>query len=275
MSLANLMLNLELGLDNRHLIRVGGQLADRFDANLTGIVACTPITMPYGDGYINGDLLKEEMDRAKTEISALEVEFRSLLSERANRLVWRSSSLCSSIADFVANEAVSADVLLVASSEHIESASTRHMNNADVLLQLGRPMLLIPRELTDIRLQVIMIAWKDTMESRRAIYDALPFLKYAHQVILMEIVDKDELELIRTKHQLVIEWLALHQIKADSLIINATGDDTESLRKTTSEMKIDLLIAGAYGHSRLREWVIGGMTREIMRSQSYCSFISH
>jgi len=269
------MVNLELGLDNHNLMNVVGQLAEIFEANIIGIVGCTPITMPYGDGYINGDLMKEELDQAQAEILALEGEFRKTLQARANHIEWRSSTLCSSIADFVTTEACSADVLIVTAADHIEAASTRHMNNGDVLLQLGRPMLLIPKEWSHLHLQTIMIAWKDTMESRRAIYDALPLLKYATQVILMEIVAKDEQDIIQAQHELVIGWLTLHQIKATSMVIISSGDDTEKLRATALEMKVDLLVAGAYGHSRLREWVIGGMTREIMRSQIYCSLISH
>ncbi|MFZ6692501.1 universal stress protein [Undibacterium sp. SXout20W] len=275
MSYANFMVNLELGLDNHNLMNIAGQLAEVFEANIIGIVGCCPMIMPYGDGYINGDLMKEELDQSQAEIVALEAEFRKSLRARANHLEWRSSTICSSIADFVATEASSADVLIVTASEHIESGTTRHMNNGDVLLQLGRPMLLVPKDYRQLHLQTIMIAWKDTMESRRAVYDSLPLLRYASKVFLMEITSKEEQALVQARHQLVIEWLAIHQIKATSLVIVGDGDEAEKLKSTALEMNVDLLVAGAYGHSRLREWVIGGMTREIMCSQIYCSLISH
>ena len=275
MTYANLMVNLELGADNHNLIRVTGQLAERFNANVIGVVGCSPMQMPYGDGYINGDLMKDEFDRTQAEMLVLETEFRTSLQSIAGSLSWRSSAICSSIADYVVGEACIADLLIAKAADHVESESTRHMNNGDVLMQLGRPMMLVPASCRELHLQTMMIAWKDTMESRRAIYDALPMLKKATKVILMEITPIDEENNIKEQHAVVIEWLARHQIKAISLTIVAADDEAERLREIATEMNVDLLVAGAYGHSRIREWVAGGMTREILQSQTYCSMLSH
>ena len=275
MTYENLMVNLELGTDNHNLILVTGQLAERLNANVIGIVACTPMQMPYGDGYINGDLMKEELDRAQAEMHVLEAEFRSSLRMISDRISWLSTAICPSIADFVLSEACIADLLITKATDHLESASSRHMNNGDVLMQLGRPMMLVPASCREIQLQTMMIAWKDTMESRRAIYDALPMLKMATTVILMEITSLDEQDSVKVQHAIVIEWLARHHIKASSLPIIASGNDEKKLKEIVTEMNVDLLIAGAYGHSRLLEWVAGGMTREILQSQTYCSLLSH
>ena len=77
MTYATLMVHLELGHPNAGLLKIVGDLAERFHAGVIGIVACQPMQIFYGDGYIPGEVVEQDRDELATEIRAAEQEFRA------------------------------------------------------------------------------------------------------------------------------------------------------------------------------------------------------
>ena len=84
-----------------------------------------------------------------------------------------------------------------------------------------------------------------------------------------------ELEAAKKRLEDVQAWLQAHGIKAGILAAAATGDDAIRLNAIAREHKADLLVAGAYGHSRLREWVLGGVTHDLLLRAERCVLVSH
>jgi nucleotide-binding universal stress UspA family protein len=276
MTYATLMVQLALGQSNTALLQIAGDLAERFHASVIGIAACQPLQVLYGDGYFAADLFDQERDEDEKEIRAAEVEFREALHARANNVEWRSMITFAALSNYLSHEARCADLFI---TNEQQSGSlfdpSRSVNMSDLVMELGRPVLVVPTAVNKFKPDCAMIGWKDTRETRRAIVDALPLLKEANRVIVVEIAAEDALEVARGHLKDVVGWLKQHCIGADSLAMPSIGDDAARLNVIAEEQRADLIVAGAYGHSRLREWVLGGVTRDVLLHAKRCSLVSH
>ncbi len=276
MTYATLMVHLELGHANAVLLRVAGELAQDMNAAVIGIAACRPMTIGYGDGYVSADVI--EMDRAEleTEIAEVKAEFRSALETRVKALDWRSLITFEPLSDFLAREARNADLILTGVDRGRPVLDTsKRVNTADLVMQAGRPVLMVPAGVNRLKLDRVMIGWKDTREARRAAYDALPLLKQAAQVSVVEIAAENEMEAARLHLRDVALWLQRHGVTAKTIASPSVGDDASRLDSIAKEQGADLIVAGAYGHSRLREWVLGGVTRDLLLRENRCALVSH
>jgi nucleotide-binding universal stress UspA family protein len=143
------------------------------------------------------------------------------------------------------------------------------------VLQAGRPVLIVPGTIDKLVLGHVIVAWKDTRETRRAALDALPLLKMAARVTVVEVAAEGDLESARLHLEDVVVWLKRHDIAAALLVSASNGDDTGRLNAIAQEQNVDLIVAGAYGHSRLRELVLGGVTHDLLLCPGRCVLVSH
>ena len=120
-----------------------------------------------------------------------------------------------------------------------------------------------------------MIGWNDTRESRRAVVDALPQFKRAVHVAVVEIAADEDLARARAHVADVVGWLGRHDVVAEAVASLATGDDASQLYDVAREHGADVIVAGAYGHSRLREWALGGVTRDLLMRTDRCTLLAH
>ena len=275
MTYGTLMVHLELGRSNAGLLQIAGDLAERFRAGVIGIAACQPMQIVYGDGFISGDIYEQDRQELDKEMKAAEAEFRSALQTRAATLEWRSTVMFTLLSDYLAREARSADLVITGIASGDLFDSSRSVNTGDLVMRAGRPVLVVPAATGKVKLDRVVVAWKDTREARRAVSDALPLLKGASHVAVVEIAVEEELAAARTQIEDVAGWLNRHGIKAECLTSPSTGDDATALYAVAQDQGADLIVAGAYGHSRLREWALGGVTRDLLLRANWCSLLSH
>ena len=140
---------------------------------------------------------------------------------------------------------------------------------------MGRPVLVVPNAIGHLKLERIVVGWKDSRETRRAIADALPLLKQAAAVSVAEIAVEDAMPEARAHVADVVAWLQGHGIVAQAVASLSTGDDATGLYTIAQDLGADIVAAGAYGHSQLREWVLGGVTRDFLLRSDCCSLLSH
>ncbi len=152
---------------------------------------------------------------------------------------------------------------------------TRRVNIADLVMQAGRPVLIVPQNCTGLKLDHVMVGWKGSRESRRAVADALPLLKLARRVSVVEIAPEHDLPHVRKHIVDVAAWLERHGIAAQAEAFPLLGEDSEHLADLAHEKAADLVVAGAYGHSRVREWVLGGVTMDFLLNPDRCVLASH
>jgi nucleotide-binding universal stress UspA family protein len=149
------------------------------------------------------------------------------------------------------------------------------VNVGDRVMQVGRPVLVVPDAADELNLKQVVIGWKDTRETQRAVFDALPLLKKAAHVAVVEICADDEMAAARKRVEDVAGWLKWHGVVAEPHASPSTGDDASLLNAIAQEQGADIVVAGAYGHSRLREWVLGGVTRDLLLRGQNFSLLSH
>jgi nucleotide-binding universal stress UspA family protein len=134
----------------------------------------------------------------------------------------------------------------------------------------------VPAAVKSLVADHVVIGWKDTREARRAVKDALPFLHQAKRVTVVEVCKKDEMDIARHHVVDVVRYLAQHKIKAESRVeIQAQGSGADQIITLAEDEGADLMVTGAYGHSRLNEWIFGGMTRDLLTSSPICCLMSH
>lgn len=278
MSYATLMVHMQLGQPNESsegLLQIAGDLAERFNAAVIGITACQPMQIAYGEAYYPGDLFEQDRKEIEEEIKKAETVFRDALSTRVKTLEWRSEVTYGLLTDYIAREARSADLVITGSAPPNFPDNTRVVNTGELVLKVGRPAFIVPLPAKKMSLDRVVIGWKDTRETRRAIADALPFLKKAAHVAIAEIADEADRADALKRAQDVVVWLSRHGVKAEALSPLSNGDATAMLIDIARGQNADVIVAGAYGHSRLREWALGGVTRDLLLNTERCTMMSH
>lgn len=276
MTYATLMVHVELGRSNADLLTITADLAERFQAGVIGIAACQPIQYIYGDGFISGEVLEENRTEIEKEAVAAQAEFNALLGGRIADLSWRCAITRGSIADYIADETRNADLLITAPDQTGSLLdNTRHVSMGDLIMRAGRPVLLVPTGAKSLRPEHVLLAWKDSREARRAALDALPLLEMASAVTVLEVAPEADLAEAGKRLDDVVAWLKRHGIPAEPVVERSTGNDAGTIAKVAHERGVGIIVAGAYGHSRLREWVLGGVTADLLLGTNRCSLLSH
>ncbi len=273
MTYSTLLVNLEAGRPNTHLLHTAREVAERFQSGIIGIAACQPLQMLYGDGYAYGDVLEQDGKDIARDVAATEAEFRAALQPHLRHVEWRAAYSVLSLSAFVASEARRADLILTPANPAGAFNANRQTHTGDLIMTAGRPVLIVTP--APVRLDRVLLAWKDTRETRRAADDALPLLRRASHVSVVELAEPSELAEAQARLKDVAAWLATHGIEAECVVSATTGADAQGLSAIADEHGAGVIVAGAYGHSRLREWALGGVTRAMLAQEGRASFLSH
>ena len=274
MTCKTLMAHLDVGQDNSAVLRVAADLGTRLAARVVGVAACQPMQFAAADGYGGGDAMAACQDELHAELRAAEAEFRAALSASGLAVEWRSSYTTEALTHYLAGEARCADLIVTSALATDPFDSTRHTSIGDLVMRAGRPLLMVPRAGAPLAFDRVLVAWKDTREARRAVADAVPLLRLAGHVSVLELAEPDELAEALGRVQDVAQWLGRLGITATPQTIVAQGEPAAQLGAILHERQTDLAVAGAYGHNRLREWAFGGMTRALLKGDR-CVLLSH
>lgn len=139
----------------------------------------------------------------------------------------------------------------------------------ELLFSTGRPVLFLPREdVTRCGGERIVVAWNDSPQAARAIHDSMPFLVQAKKVMLVGIEGGNTDEIVAH---------LTHRGVNVTLCSGIAEDDNPGLEilALCDQHQADMLVMGAYGHSRLREFVLGGATRYILKHQNLAVLMAH
>lgn len=272
MTFATVMVPLDLGAYSLDRLKLAGSLAKRFDARLIGVAAREALPARYyGKGsYLTSDAVEVAYKRVADELTHVETIFQKVTVEQS-RAECRSAR--SDPMAYLVLEARAADLVVVNryDEENNDDWCSR-VEPGELILQLGRPVLVAPPHVDDLAARRIVIAWKDTREARRAVWDGLPFLKAADEVFVVAVGMEPE----ASGAQDVVEHLAQHNIEATTVSepISHAGVVAQILA-IAKRKDADLIIAGAYGHSRMREMMFGSVTRHLLENAPICCLMSH
>jgi nucleotide-binding universal stress UspA family protein len=254
------------------------ELARRTEAHLVGLhvyaaVPAAPVTVPYG-AKVLGSLVAAE----RQETEAIAAAFAEATRNQPFVAEWRAVKVPHvDLAAVVMDHGRAADLIVAGQTDPDWDLSPLMDFPERLALESGRPVLVVPYVGTypDMGRNVV-VAWKPGREAARAVFDALPILEAAETVTILEIKHKGEATDALAPDTTIAAALGRHGIKPvvrSSVAVDiSVGDEILS---RLADFGADLLVMGAYGHSRMRELVFGGATRHIARHMTVPTLFSH
>lgn len=270
MTYASIMVAVDLSAEARERVHIAGHLADDFRARLIGVAAeeasftVPPIGPIPASAYAlaaNNELILNDLKRAHAVFEAA--------AGGRSRIEWRSN--LDFPLPFLIGQAAAAD-LVVVGRKAPSGPLLFSVDPGDLVMHLGRPILVVPPGIDHLDVRRVAVGWKNTREARRAVRDALPFLSRASRVVVVSIDEGQGTDDMAD----VVGFLQAHDIDATATRWETGGAATsEALVEAASEQAADLIVLGAYGHGRLREWVFGGVTRDLLAGAPISCLMSH
>jgi nucleotide-binding universal stress UspA family protein len=247
-------------------------LAARFDAHLVGLFALGAARIPSYALAEAGPVIRDIEERRRGQAArAAEEEFRSAERRGNGKSEWRLSTEDAAAA--VRLSARYADLVILGQPEPGEALARGFVE--EVILSAGRPVLMVPYagRFADAGKRVL-VAWNARREAARAVTDALPLLSRAERVEVVAFgSDGDHGELPGADIAL---FLARHGVKSSAARHSAPGVDIGSqILSRAADVDADLIVMGAYGHSRLRELALGGATRSVLDAMTVPVLMAH
>jgi nucleotide-binding universal stress UspA family protein len=272
MSYATLLVYVNVDHVSKALVSVAADLTDKFSAKLIGLSARAIVPPVVAEVVIVDHGSELEIVQMKKSLAEAGDNFRAAAG--ANRETeWRSALEIPT--DTLIRQARCADLVIIEKSgRSIDFYKAPDPGAA--IIAAGRPFLVVPGGVKILVADHVVIGWKETREARRAIQDALPFLRHAKRVTVIEICESDQKEAAGHQIDDVVLYLARHKVRAEGRVeTRLLGSGADQIIGYAEEEGADLLVTGAYGHSRLNEWIFGGMTRDLLTSSPICCLMSH
>jgi nucleotide-binding universal stress UspA family protein len=273
MSFAALMVHLDAEHDCEPRVQLALDLASRLEAALIGIAG-----MALRPAFVAGEVVvyhePTEYDRrmATARLSEMGKKFLTQ-GQHLKQVEWRSALELPS--ELVVREVRAADLVIVGPTR--TGGNVRDLLEPGViLLRAGRPVLVVPDTLARLPLRRVVVACKDTRECRRAVRDALSLLRQAKEVLVVEIGEDASKSQDKKSVADVAGYLVRHGVVvADEVWRRVRGPAATELLDLVHAEKADLIVAGGYGHSRLGEWIFGGVTHQLLAASPVCCLLSH
>ena len=259
---------------------VAAELASRFSAHLIGLSVSPPLHLIPAGMPGTPDVIVDDARRVayRKDIPDLRHTFLETSQAYGVAAEWRERDAeGASLSRIVLATARRADLIVLAQKDHAWPSSAYLDVDDEVIMGAGRPVLLVPNDgLVSASARRVLVAWSDTREASRATFDALPLLQQAEDVRVVTI-SADEPDASSEERDLdICTALVRHDVKCRATKHITTHDDVgRSLTEQAIAQKADLLVMGCYGHSRLREFVLGGASRYHLRHMIIPVLMSH
>lgn len=254
-------------------VHLSASLADKFGAVLIGISALAIRPPLVAEGDIVEEVVEADLKEMSAKLAGKASWFRGLVDSHHQKREWRP--VFDFPIDALAREARAADLVVIGRTAGPGDAYNS-LDPGKAILRMGRPTLVVPEGVCSLRADHVIIGWKDTREARRAVRDSLPFLHGAGRVTIVEICESGERKGALEHTSDVRLYLERHRVNVGPTILQEQkGSSASQLIQLAQDEDADLLVTGAYGHSRLGEWVFGGMTRDLLVTSPICCLMSH
>jgi nucleotide-binding universal stress UspA family protein len=257
-------------------VDVAAALAAKHGAHLTGL---HPMGSPRMPGYVEVELPRTFLDEQRRQLEGLARQAETRFHEGARRRgiqgEWRADT--GEIVGTTKLHARYADLTVVGQGIDLKDAPyDLTFLPQELALGVGRPVLIVPRYGTFETVgERVLVAWNGSREATRAVHDALPLLKLASSVTVLSI-DPEHDTGDRIPGADIALHLARHGVAAEGM--STVGLDIsvgDLLLSRAADLGADLIVMGAYGHSRVRELVLGGATRHILQHMTVPVLMSH
>ena len=289
MRLRDLQVVLDASPHNAARLAVALDLARANEAHLTGLCPLE-LLFPADLGFALGGYpevlalqaaVEELQSKASAQAAAMEVEFREALRRQGVNGDWRV--VAGPVGAAVVGASRHADLTVIGQADpaHRGPPTGRHMVE-DVLLGAGRPLLILPFAGSfPVIGRNVLIAWTETREAARAVGDALGLIDRDATVTVLTVARPSGLSSGRAETEVPGAEIAAHlarhglAVTAARTVGDGTIHEADMLLSYAADMGADLLVMGGYGHSRVRELTLGGVTRSVLRHMTVPVLMSH
>ncbi len=272
----DIVVNLGLG-ERDHAGDFAITVADTFQAHVLGVAFAYEPIIP---GTVMGGIPPEfiEAQRAESDKRARAATSRFEQAAKRAGISFESLIISASIsgaADKLGRLGRRFDLVVVGQPEREKSVPDEVVDEG-VLFDSGRPVIFVPFiQTTGLKLDRVMVCWDGSRAATRAIADALPFLRKAKQVEIVMVANG------RSKSDEIPgsdlgQHLARHGLKVEVKRITSPDIDVAStILSYAADSSADMIVMGGYGHSRLREFILGGVPRGLLESMTVPALMSH
>lgn len=259
-------------------IDAGMQLAKEHGAEVIGIYPTDGSSHYYDQTIIPQDVRKVLRDRQDEFRDSVQKRFLESAEAAGVKAQWRGPRGAAD--EVLALHARYCDLIIMSKAERVDSVTALIPNLPEaVVMAAGRPVLMIPRAggIQSIGRRVLY-CWDQRREAARAFTDAAPFMRRCDELVIVEI-DRDK-ELFREselREQDIADFcISLGYPKPKHLLKESEGIGVGNvILNTASDSGSDLIVMGAYGHSRMRQWVMGGASRTLLSSMTVPVLLAH
>ena len=273
----DIIVNLSVTKEGSIVGKYAVSVAAALEAHLTGIAFIyDPVVPISGAGYIPAEVIETQRDDNESAAEAA-IKIFSTATDQAGisaEPLITSASLAGA-GDKFARMARRFDLAIVGQAEP-EISSMEQIIAETTLFESGRPMMMVPYiQKAPFKTENVMICWDGSRTAARAVADAIPIIRNSGRVEIVMVTNErgkqDELDGAD-----IGQHLARHGLKVDvHRISGASIDVGDALLSHAADSGADFMVMGGYGHSRLREFVLGGVTRSIFESMTVPVLISH
>jgi|GEM_PF-124495 len=247
-------------------------VAEMFGASVTGFAICPSLILPVTGPFdsIPGPLIDELMAQSETEGRENAHQFEHQATLRNLPVVTRVIRAgASDASQHFASLARNFDVSVVPQAKDGDNDFAEA-----TVFGAGRPAIIVPYiHQTAISLSRMLVCWDGSRAAARAIGDAWPLLERASSVEIVSVGNKDKLA---DSHYWLGEHFAQHGVTARLTVLDPADNDVGNvILSYAADAGTSIIVMGAYGHSRTREWILGGVTQTILKTMTVPVLMSH
>jgi nucleotide-binding universal stress UspA family protein len=253
-------------------LEYAGRLASLLEAHITGLQvhqlpSILSITDPSGSSF-----LQQLIDKSTKEADAVSGKLSELLSEFGLPADLRRLDVFPEDAGRTLADEVRVTDLFVGTQPYGDPERSHAIEEA-VLFRSGRPCLFLPAKFgKEARLNSIVVGWKNAPEAARAVFEALPLLQKAAFVDVIVVSEESAVQGAGIDFG---KYLSRHGVRAEIRAVPGRAEPAMVLLGEARAITADLIVIGAYGHSRMRELILGGTTRDVLKNSPIPVFMAH
>lgn len=279
MSIKDILVVCDAGEANDYRVETALLYAKIHQAHLTGLhLVPYPIIPVYGSTFPETIpyYSSEQLEQSENTAKKLQNTFKKKAAKQEIPCDWKDIDGVD--VRYIIDNARYSDLVIVPQGYSSYGEANTQKIDDYLSIHLGRPLMVTPDIKKVFNLpKKIMIAWNESHEAARAVHDALPFLQYAEQVQIVSVAASAKQE----KKYMIYDGdlrkhLSHHGIEAEVRSLDPASRSTgKTLLEGAIEFEADFLVMGAYGNARLKEIVLGGATKYLLRNSTIPLFLSH
>jgi nucleotide-binding universal stress UspA family protein len=279
MEFKNILIHLDHSSGCQNRLEAAFELARNFDAQITGLFVVADYVIPsYVEAQISVDVITEVTEKALARARDTLVDYQKLAEEAG---VSMEGHVAEGLLIPILREHSKYSDLLVLGQDHPQDPENASYGLADSLLFEGAcPCLVVPHSGKLMPLgKRVLLTWNASKESARALREAIPLLARAETVVMLSSEPDDGDTSMANGHPHALElarFLESHGIEAiSSGISDMDMSASDAIIGQAVDMNADLIVMGAYGHTRLREIILGGVTRDLLKQAPVPLLLAH